>query len=165
MADPKLKATGMEMGDLCQALYEIVSIMISGTACTVANFTISAYDRTMANRTGPTTLVQPLYVKPTGMDQGYLCDLLYEIGVGVITTLTHAAATYFTTGVFNQAGSSIGVFTGGRVIRPNGVNMGHVAQFLYEVVNTLIDQEGGVAATNFTVDLANLAGTITGKND
>ena len=165
MADPKLKPTGMEQGDLCQLLYELVSIMISGTACTVANFTISVYDRTMTNRTGPTALTQPLYTKGAGIDQGYLADLLYEIAYGVITTLTHAAATYFTTGVFNQAGSSAGTFSSNRVIRPNGINMGHLAQFLYEVINTLIDQEAGVSATDFTVDVEDLAGNITGKND
>ena len=107
MADPKLKPTGMDQGDLCQGLYEILTIMISGTACVEGEFTIMAYDREMLNSEGPATLSQPKYVKPTGIDQGYLADLLYEIGYGVITTLTHAAATYFTTGVYNQAGSSI----------------------------------------------------------
>ena len=165
MADPKLKPTGMEAGDLCQFLYEIITIMISGTACAAGDFSITIYDRNMLNSSGPASLTQPKYVKPTGIDQGYLADLLYEIAYGVITTLTHAAATYFTTGVYNQAGSSIGTFTGGRVIKPTGVNMGHVAQFLYEVVNTLIDQEGGVAATDFTVDFEDLAGNITGVND
>jgi len=165
MAEPKLKPIGMEQGDLCQLLYELVTIMISGTACTVANFTISVYDRTCTNRTGPTAITIPLYIKPTGIDQGYLCDLLYEIAYGVITTLTHAAATFFTTGVYNQAGSSAGTLTGGRVLRPGGVDMGDLAQFLYEVVNTLIDQEGGVAATDFTIDIEDLAGNITGVND
>lgn len=155
----------MDQGDLCQGLYEILTIMISGTACVEGEFTIMAYDREMLNSEGPATLSQPKYVKPTGIDQGYLADLLYEIGYGVITTLTHAAATYFTTGVYNQAGSSIGTFTGGRVMRPNGINMGHLAQFLYEVVNTLIDQEGGVSASDFTVDFEDIAGNITGKND
>ena len=164
MADPKLKPTGMDQGDLCQLLYEVVVAMIT-TACTAANFTISVYDRTRTNRTGPTTEVKPLYIEPTGIDQGYLCDLLYEIGVGVITTLAHVAATYFTAGVFNQAGSSIGIFTANRVIKPTGRKMDHVAQFLYEVVNTLIDQEGTVSATDFTIDIASITGHITGKND
>ena len=164
MADPKLKPTGMEQGDLCQLLYETVVALIT-TACTTANFTITVYDKARLNSVGPATETKPLYVKPTGIDQGYLADLLYEIGVAVITTLTHAAATYFTTGVYNQAGSSIGIFTEGRVMRPNGIDQGHLAQFLYEVVNTLIDQEGTVAATSFTVDIEDLAGNITGKND
>lgn len=164
MADPKLKPTGMDQGDLVQALYEIVVAMIT-TACTAANFTISVYDKARLNRTGPTAETKPLFITPTGIDQGYLADLLYEIGVGVITTLTHAAATYFTTGVYNQAGSSIGIFTKGKVMRPNGIETGDLAQFLYEVVNTLIDQEGTVAATDFTVDIEDLSGNITGKND
>ena len=155
----------MEKGDLCQFLYEIVTIMISGTACVEGEFTIMIYDREMLNSEGPASITMPKYVKPTGIDQGYLADLLYEIGYGVITTLTHAAATYFTTGVYNQAGDSIGTFDGDRVLRPNGINMDHLAQFLYEVVNTLIDQEAGVAATDFTVDVEDIVGNITGVND
>ena len=165
MADPKLKPTGMDMGDLCQLLFEIQHIAIGGTALAAGNFTITTYSRAMLNSTGPAALTQPLYIKGSGWDMGILCDLLYEIGVGVITTLGHAAATYFTTGVFDQAGNSIGIFTQGRVMRPTGIRMGDLAQFLYEVVNTLIDQEAGVAATDFTLDVQDLAGNITGIND
>jgi len=164
MADPRIKPDGIDQGDLCQALYETVAIMISGTVCTVANFTISVYDKARLNRTGPTTETKPLYVKPTGIDQGYLADLLYEIGVGVITTLTHAAATYFTTGVFNQAGDSIGIFTGGRVLRPNGIDMPDLAQFLYEAVYALINAEL-LAASSWTMDFIDNDGNLTGKND
>jgi len=163
MADPRIKPDGIDQGDLCQALYETVAIMISGTVCTVANFTISVYDKARLNRTGPTTETKPLYVKPTGIDQGYLADLLYEIGVGVITTLTHAAATYFTTGVFNQAGSSIGIFTSGRVLRPNGISMPDLAQFLYEAVYALINAEL-LAASSWTMDFIDNDGNLTGKN-
>jgi len=163
MADPRLKPDGIDQGDLCQALYETVAIMISGTVCTAANFTISVYDKARLNRTGPTTETKPLYVKPTGIDQGYLADLLYEIGVGVITTLTHAAATYFTTGVFNQAGSSIGTFTSGRVLRPTGIDMPDLAQFLYEAVYALINAES-LAASNWTMDFIDNDGNLTGKN-
>lgn len=164
MADAvaKLKPTGMEQGDLCQLLYELQSKLISDTAVAASGFTISTYDRARLTRSGPTTITQPLYTKGSGIDQGYLADLLYEIGVAVITTLSHAAATYFTTGVFNQAGSSIGIFTEGKVLRPNGINMGHLAQFLYEVVNTLIDQEAGIASSDFTLDVQDLAGNVAG---
>jgi len=165
LADPKLKPTGMEQGTLIQALYEIITIMISGTGCLEGEFTIMVFDKARLNSEGPAAVTFPKLLTPSGVDQGYLCDALYEIGYGVITTLTHAAATYFTTGVYNQAGSSIGTLDGGKVIRPNGVDMGHVAQFLYEAVNTLIDTEGGVSATDFTVDFQDVAGNITGKND
>jgi len=165
MADPKLKPTGMEQGTLIQALYEIITIMISGTVCAEGEFSIMVFDKARLNSEGPASVTFPKLLTPSGVDQGYLCDCLYEIGYGVITTLSHAAATYFTTGVYNQAGCTIGTLDEGRVIRPNGVNMGHVAQFLYEAVNTLIDQEAGVAASDFTVDIQNLAGNITGIND
>ena len=73
MADPKLRPTGMEQGDLCQLLYETVVALIT-TACTTANFTITVYDKARLNSVGPAAQTMPLYIKPTGIDQGYLAD-------------------------------------------------------------------------------------------
>ena len=67
------------------------------------------------------------------------------------------------TGVFNQAGDSIGIFTGGRVLRPNGIDMPDLAQFLYEAVYALINAEL-LAASSWTMDFIDNDGNLTGKN-
>lgn len=49
-------------------------------------------------------------------------------------------------------------------ITPTGMDQGDLVQLLYEVVYVLINSVAGATASDFTVDIQNRAGSITGKN-
>ena len=81
---PTIKATGYDEGDLCQLLYEMITVGIAEAVWTAANFAVSVWDRRNANASAHSGTAGGTpargYMKPGGINQQDLADMLYEMG-------------------------------------------------------------------------------------
>ena len=89
-------------------------------------------------------------IRPQGMKQGDLCQMLYDIIYALITTGA-AATTNWTISVRSKVD---GTWTGSAVmdkrLEPNGWNQAHFVQALYETVYYLIASVAGATEADWT---------------
>lgn len=106
------------------------------------------------------------HIKPDGMKEDDIIQLLYEIGYLLENTMPGAEeATYanFTITCVNRKGDMVGAADYKKVLKPNGFNWAYAVQYLYEIVYYLINKPvTGAAETAFTGQIANLYHTMTG---
>jgi len=105
------------------------------------------------------------HIRPTGIrDKGLIVQTLYEIGYLLENDVNgdEASSSDFTITVHDRAHNKVGAGDDVKVLEYNGFNWAHTIQYLYECVSYMIASVTGVTEADFTGQVANLAGTLTG---
>jgi len=100
---------------------------------------------------------------PNGMGQGDLHQMLYDAVYAYVNSGGGSGASDFTVGIQDRKGAWSGYGQGAtRRIFPNGHNQADVVQILYELILGIITNDAGGTEADWTGQIANALGTISG---
>jgi len=104
-------------------------------------------------------------IRPTGMKQGDIVQLLYEIGYLLENDVNgeEASSTDFTITVKDRVGTSVvGAADHVKVLEANGFNWSYAIQYLYEIVVYMIASITNATEADFTGAIVDYDGTYSG---
>lgn len=100
---------------------------------------------------------------PNGMGQGDLHQMLYDMVYAYVNSGGGSGSSDFTVGIQDKAGNWTGAGSDTtRRLFPNGHNQTDLVQIIYELVVGMIDNDANATEADFTGQIANAAGTLTG---